>query len=142
MTASDGDVDEMPVPPLDDRALDALLNGAPSNQAGLDWLLPFVEGLEKASQEPAPVVRPALALLLKEGFSPANGAVLADAPAAAGPAPAATEAPKGVVPPAPSPLRAGRRPALRGALTRVAGLSLVAKVGLGAGVVAPHNTSA
>jgi hypothetical protein len=121
MTASDGDVDEMPVPPLDDRALDALLNGAPSAQSGLDWLLPFVEDLEKASQEPAPVVRPALALLLKEGFSPVNGAVVAGVPA---------------------PPRAVRRPVLRGALTRVAGLSLVAKVGLGAGVAAATTTAA
>jgi hypothetical protein len=64
MSGSDGDVDEMPVPPLDDRALEALLSGAPSAQSGFDWLVPFVEDLEKAAQEPAPVVRPALALLL------------------------------------------------------------------------------
>ncbi|HJV09312.1 MAG TPA: hypothetical protein VJ653_06505, partial [Acidimicrobiales bacterium] len=61
---------EMPVPALDDRALEALLNGAPSAQADFDWLLPLVEDLDKASREPAPVVRPALALLLQQGFSP------------------------------------------------------------------------
>ena len=130
MSGSDGDVDEMPVPPLDDRALEALLSGAQA-QSGFDWLTPFVEDLERASQEPAPVVKPALALLLKEGFPPANGA----APAVTGPAPAA-------MPPAPSPERAVLRPVLRGALGRVAGLGLVAKAGLGFGLVAASTTAA
>lgn len=129
MSTSDGDVDEMPVPPLDDRALDALLSGAPSAQSGFDWLVPFVGDLEKASQEPAPVVRPALALLLKEGFSPANGL-----PAAPGPAPA-------VIPPAPRTERAAR-PVFRGALGRVTGLGLLAKAGLGFGLVAASATAA
>ena len=129
MSRSDGDVNDMPVPPLDDRALEALLSGAQA-QSGFDWLTPFVEDLERAAQEPAPVVRPALALLLKEGFAPANGA-----PAATGPAPAA-------LPPAPSPERAVLRPVLRGALGRVAGLGLVAKAGLGLGVVAASTTAA
>ena len=131
MSGSDGDVDEMPVPPLDDRALEALLSGAQA-QSGFDWLIPFVEDLEKASQEPAPVVRPALALLLKEGFTPANGTVL---PAATGPAPAA-------MPPAPSTQRAVLRPVLRGALGRVAGLGLLAKAGLGFSLVAASTTAA
>ena len=80
MTGFDGDVDEMPTPPLDDRALESLLNGAPSAQSGFDWLLPFVEDLEKASQEPAPVVKPALAHLLSEGFSTEIGDLLAAGP--------------------------------------------------------------
>ena len=80
MSGFDGDVDEMPTPPLDDRALDALLNGVPSAQSGLDWLLPFVEDLEKAAQEPAPVVQPALARLLSEGFSTEVGDLLAAGP--------------------------------------------------------------
>ena len=130
MSGSDGDVDEMPVPPLDDRALEALLSGAQA-QSGFDWLTPFVEDLERASQEPAPVVRPALALLLKEGFTPVNGA----APAAPGPAPAA-------MPPAPSTERAVVRPVLRGALGRVAALSLLAKAGLGFSLVAASTTAA
>jgi hypothetical protein len=82
VTGFDGDVDEMPTPPLDDRALEALLSGAPSAQSGFDWLLPFVEDLEKASREPAPVVQPALARLLSEGFSPELGEVLAARPPA------------------------------------------------------------
>ena len=131
MNGCDGDVDEMPVPPLDDRALEALLSGAPSAQSGFDWLVPFVEDLEKASQEPAPVVRPALALLLKEGLTPVNGA----APAAPGPAPAA-------MPPAPRTERAFVRPVLRGALGRVAALSLLAKAGLGFSLVAASTTAA
>ena len=140
MTGSDGDVDEMPVPPLDDRALEALLSGAPSAQSGFDWLVPFVEDLEKAAQEPAPVVRPALALLLKEGFTPANGTVLATTPedtvrAVPGPAPAA-------MPPAPRTERAVVRPVLRGAFGRIAGLGLLAKAGLGFGLVAASTTAA
>jgi hypothetical protein len=131
MSGSDGDVDEMPVPPLDDRALEALLSGAPSAQSGFDWLVPFVEDLERASQEPAPVVKPALALLLKEGFSPVTGA----APVVSGPAPAA-------LPPAPRTERAVLRPVLRGALGRAAGLGLVAKAGLGFGLVAASTTAA
>ena len=131
MSGSDGDVDEMPVPPLDDRALEALLSGAHA-QSGFDWLMPFVEDLERASQDPAPVVRPALALLLKEGFTPANGTVL---PAATGPAPAA-------MPPAPSTERAVRRPVVRGARGRLAGLGLLAKAGLGFGLVAARTTAA
>ena len=120
----------MPVPPLDDRALEALLSGAPA-QSGFDWLVPFVEDLEKASQEPAPVVSPVLALLLKEGFTPASGVL----PAAPGPAPAA-------MPPAPRAERAVVRPVLRGALGRVAGLGLLAKAGLGFGLVAASTTAA
>lgn len=140
MSGSDGDLDEMPVPPLDDRALEALLSGAPSAQSGFDWLVPFVEDLERASQEPAPVVKPALALLLKEGFPPATGTVPVTAPenavpAAPSPAPAA-------LPPAPRTERAVLRPVLRGALGRVAGLGLVAKAGLGFGLVAASTTAA
>ena len=130
MSPSDGDLDEMPVPPLDDRALDALLGGAPA-QSGIDWLVPFVEDLERASLKPAPVVRPALALLLKEGFTPAGGAN----PLATSPAPA-------VVPPAPRPPRAVLRPVSRGAFGRVAGLGLLAKAGLGFGLVAASTTAA
>jgi hypothetical protein len=82
VTSSGGDVHEMPAPPLDDRALEALLNGAPSAQSGFDWLLPFVEDLEKASREPAPVVQPALAHLLSDGFSSEIGDLLAAGPPA------------------------------------------------------------
>ena len=139
MSGLDGDVDEMPVPPLDDRALEALLSGAPSAQSGFDWLVPFVEDLEKVSQEPAPVVRPALALLLKEGFSPAIGTAPATAqdaaPTAPSPAPAA-------MPPAPRAERPVLRPVLRGALGRVAGLGLLAKAGLGFSLVAASTTAA
>lgn len=129
MSGPGGSPYEMPVPHLDDRALEALLSGAPA-QSGFDWLVPFVEDLERASQEPAPVVSPVLALLLKDGFPPA-GAV----PLATGPAPAA-------VPPAPSTQRAVVRPVLRGALGRVAGLGLLAKAGLGFGLVAASTTAA
>ena len=130
MSRSDGDVNKMPVPPLDDRALEALLSGAQA-QSGFDWLVPFVEDLERASRGPAPVVRPALALLLKEGFTPVNGTV----PAALSPAPAA-------MPPAPRFERAVLRPVLRGALGRVAGLGLLAKAGLGFSLVAASTTAA
>jgi hypothetical protein len=80
VSGAGGDVHEMPTPFLDDRALEALLNGAPSGQSGFDWLVPFVEDLERASQAPAPVVQPALARMLAEGFSPELGEVLAAGP--------------------------------------------------------------
>jgi hypothetical protein len=79
VTGFDGDVDEMTTP-LDDRALEALLSGASSAQSGFDWLLPFVEDLEKASRQPAPVIQPALARLLSEGFSTEMGNLLAAGP--------------------------------------------------------------
>ncbi len=139
MSGLDGDVDEMPVPPLDDRALEALLSGAPSAQSGFDWLVPFVEDLEKASQEPAPVVRPALALLLKEGFSPA---IAAPATAPDGAAPTAPSPAPAAMPPAPRAERPVLRPVLRGALGRVAGLGLLAKAGLGFSLVAASTTAA
>lgn len=146
MSASDGDVSEMPVPPLDDdRALDALLNGGSSAQPGLDWLLPFVADLEKASQEPAPVVRPALALLLQQGFSPESGTAPAAAPQGAvptGAAPAATGPATAAMPPSPSTERPFLRPVLRGALSRAGGLSLLAKAGLGLGLIAASSTAA
>jgi hypothetical protein len=127
MSPFDGDRGEMPVPPLDDRALEALLNGAHPGQSGLDWLLPFVEDLDRAAQEPAPVVRPALAVLLRDGFTPA------DTSPAQAPAPA---------PVLPSPTPARPRPALRAALLRVAGLSVLAKAGLGASVALAGTTAA
>lgn len=80
MTDFDGDVHEMAIPSLDDRALEALLHGGPSAQSGFDWLQPFVEDLGMASREPAPVVRPALARLLSEGFSTELGDLLAAGP--------------------------------------------------------------
>jgi hypothetical protein len=118
MSPSDGYTDEMPSPILDDRALDALLRGTPSPQSGLDWLVPFVEDLGQASSEPAPVVHPALARLLADGFSISGG----DQP---------------VVPavPAPTPSRARF-------VRRLAGLGLAAKVALGVGVAAASTTAA
>ena len=118
MSPADGYTDEMPSPILDDRALDALLRGAPSPQSGLDWLVPFVEDLGQASSEPAPVVHPALARLLAEGFSTSGG----DQP---------------VVPAVPAPTQSRAR--LAG---RLAGLGLAAKVALGVGVAAASTTAA
>lgn len=146
MSASDGDVSEMPVPPLDDdRALEALLSGGSSPQSGLDWLLPFVADVERASQEPAPVVRPALALLLQHGFTPESGTATAVAPNGAVPAGAvlaATGPATAAMPPSPSTERPVLRPVLRGALRRAGGLGLLAKVGLGFGLVAASTTAA
>ena len=113
MTDPDGHLGEMPAPTLDDRALEALLNGAAPAQSGLDWLQPFVEELGRAALQPAPVVRPALAALLRDGSTP---------PATA----AATIAP----PP---------RRRDRGRLSR---LSLLAKVGLGVSVAVATATAA
>lgn len=116
MTAPGGDVGEMAVPPLDDRALDALLSGSPADQSGFDWLIPFVEELGEASREPAPVVRPALALLLAEGFAAAPNDV-----------------------PAPAPRPGGERKRLA---DRLAGRGIFAKAALGAALVAASATAA
>ena len=59
----------MPLPPLDDRALEALLSGASSPPAGFDWLVPFVEDLGNVARRPAPERTPALAALLAGGVS-------------------------------------------------------------------------
>ena len=135
MTHFGGDVEEMPVPPLDDRALDALLSGAPA-ESGFDWLLPFVEDLGAASRGPAPAMTPALALLLTEGFSTEKG----DLPATAasnvtGPAPQAAGLPKWRKKMLISEL-------LAGLVAKFAGLGMAAKAGLGLTLAAASTTAA
>lgn len=129
MSHFDGDVNEMPVPPLDDRALDALLSGSSSAPTGFGWLLPFVDGLGEAACTPAPVIQPALALLLTEGFS-AGGFSTESSFAETVAAPAPT-----VSAPAVSPSR-------RRFLSRLAAMGLVAKVAMGVGVAAASTTAA
>ena len=95
MSDFDGDVEEMLVPPLDDRALEALLGGVTSPRSDFDWLVPFVEELGAVVSRSAPVLQPALATLLADGFSTDKG----DLPATAasnvtGPAPQAAGLPK------------------------------------------------
>ena len=123
MTHFDGDTDKMPVPSLDDRALEALLSGARSPQAGFDWLVPFVEDLGEACSEPAPVVRPALALLLAEGFSTGTAGL------------PATGTGNGA---RPAPAAAGRAKWS----TKLRGIGLAAKAGLGLALIAASTTAA
>jgi hypothetical protein len=135
MTHFDGDVEEMPVPPLDDRALDALLSGAPA-EPGFDWLLPFVEDLGAASRGSAPATTPALALLLTEGFSTEKG----DLPATAasnvtGPAPQAAGLPKWR-----KKMLIGEL--LAGLVAKVAGLGMATKAGMGLALAAASTTAA
>jgi hypothetical protein len=130
-------MDEMPVPPLDDRALEALLTGAPAVQSDFDWLVPFVEDLEGTSAGPAPVVRPALATLLVQGFSTEMG----DLPATAasnvtGPAPQAAGLPKW------RKKRMLISELLAGLATKLAGLGMAAKAGLGLTLAAASTTAA
>jgi hypothetical protein len=137
MTHFDGDMDEMPVPPLDDRALEALLTGARAGQSGFDWLIPFVEDLEGTSAGPAPVVRPALATLLVQGFSTEKG----DLPATAasnvtGPAPQAAGLPTW------RKKRMLISELLAGLATKLAGLGMAAKAGLGLTLAAASTTAA
>ena len=122
MSHFDGDVDEMPVPPLDDRALEALLSGAPSPQSGFDWLLPFVEELGEASRGSAPPMTPALALLVAEGFSIDKVDL---------PAPQAAGRPNW-----------RRKLVLTGLAAKFGSLGLVAKAALGLTLVAASTTAA
>ncbi|HEV2759090.1 MAG TPA: hypothetical protein VGV86_05930 [Acidimicrobiales bacterium] len=126
----------MPVPPLDDRALEALLSGAPSAQSGFDWLIPFVEDLGEASSGSAPAMTPALALLVAEGISTEKG----DLPATAasnvtGPAPQAAGLPKWRKKMLITEL-------LAGLAAKFAGLGMVAKAGLGLTLAAASTTAA
>lgn len=137
MSPVDGHSNEMPVPPLDDRALEALLSGARSAPSGLDWLLPFVEELAEASSQPAPVVRPALAALLAEG-SAATSTTRVDGVAAA--AAVAAVAPVVALAPAAAWAASPRKHRRLGA--KLAGLGLAAKVALGVAVAAASTTVA
>jgi|GEM_PF-3101440 hypothetical protein len=110
MSPGGGDRHEMPSPTLDERALDALLSGSRSAPAGFDWLVPFVEDLGEASSQPAPVIRPALALLLAEGFGP---------------------------PAAPAPERRARRSRLAARVAAGLGLALAGTTAAGAAGVLP-----
>ncbi|CAA9237031.1 MAG: hypothetical protein AVDCRST_MAG10-1404 [uncultured Acidimicrobiales bacterium] len=118
----DGDVGEMPVPPLDDRALEALLSGGSSAQSGFDWLLPFVEELGEASRGSAPPMTPALALLVAEGFS--IDKVELPAPNAAGRS------------------TWTRKPVLTGLAAKFASLGMVGKAAMGLTLVAASTTAA
>jgi len=127
----------MPVPPLDDRALEALLSGAPSAQSGFDWLLPFVKDLGVASSRPVPVVRPALDMFLANGISTEKG----DLPATAasnvtGPAPQAAGLPKW------RKKKMLISELLAGLTTKLAGLGMAAKAGLGLTLAAASTTAA
>jgi len=136
MTHFDGDLSEMPVPPLDDRALEALLSGAPPAQSGFDWLVPFVEDLGETASGPAPATKPALAMLLAQGFSTEKG----DLPATAasnvtGPASQAAGLPKWRKKMLISEL-------LAGLVTQFAGLGMAAKAAMGLTLAAASTTAA
>jgi len=126
----------MPFPPLDDRALEALLSGAPCAQSGFDWLFSFVEGLDEATSGPAPAMKPALAMLVAQGFSTEKG----DLPATAasnvtGPAPQAAGLPKWRKKMLLSEL-------LAGLTTKLVGLGMAAKAGMGLTLAAASTTAA
>jgi hypothetical protein len=130
MTRVGGDMDEMPIPTLDDRALETLMSGAHSPQSGFDWLFPFVRELETASNEPAPVPTPALATLLGHGFgkgqvelSPTDGRVLRFVPR-------------------PAPAHRRTRKLLVGGRTERAGVGVVAKAAIGLALVAASASAA
>ena len=136
MTDFDGYVNEMPVAELDDRALNAVLNGASSAESEFEWLIPFVDDLGALATAPPPVLKPALATLLAEGFSIEKG----DLPATAasnvtGPARQAAGLPKWRKKLIVSEL-------LAGIAAKLAGLGIAAKAGLGLTVAAASVTSA
>jgi len=118
-------MNEMPIPPLDDRALEALLTGVNHGQSDFEWLVPFVENLGEVASGPAPVLKPALATLLTEGFSTEKGDLSATAASnVTGPAPQAAGLPK------------WRRKMLisellAGLATKLAGLGAAAKAAVG-----------
>jgi len=127
----------MPVPPLDDRALEALLSGSPSAQSGFDWLVPFVEDLEAASSRPVPVVRPALVMFLAKGISTEKGDLSATAASnVTGPAPQAAGLPKW------RKKKMLISELLAGLTTKLAGLGMAAKAGMGLTLAAASTTAA
>ena len=131
MTNFDGDVDEMPVHPLDDQALDALLSGAHA-ESGFDWLIPFVEDLVEATRGSAPPMTPALALLVTEGVSTEKGDVPATvARRVIGRAPQAAGRP-----------RWRSKLVLTGLAAKFTGLGMVAKSGIGLSLVVASTTAA
>ena len=137
MTHFDGDLSEMPVSPLDDRALEALLSGAPPAQSGFDWLVAFVEDLGEAASGPAPATKPALAMLLAQGFSTEKG----DLPATAasnvtGPASQAAGLPKW------RKKKMLISELLAGLVTQFAGLGMTAKAAMGLTLAAASTTAA
>ena len=137
MTHFDGDVNEMPVSTLDDRALEALLGGGLPAQSGFDWLVPFVGELGEAASTPAPVVRPALALLLAQGFSIEKGDLSATAASnVTGPASQAAGLPKW------RKKKMIISELLAGITTKLAGLGMAAKAGLGLTLAAASTTAA
>jgi len=127
----------MPVPPFDDRALEALLSGAPSAQSGFDWLLPFVEDLGVASSRPVPVVRPALVMFLANGISTEKGELPATAASnVTGPAPQAAGLPKW------RKKKMLISELLAGLATKLGGLGMAAKAGMGLTLAAASTTAA
>ena len=137
MTHFDGDLSEMPVPPLDDRALEALLSGSPSAQSGFDWLVPFVEDLAEAASGSAPATKPALTMLLAQGFSIEKGDLSATAASnVTGPAPQAAGLPKW------RKKKMLISELLAGLVTQFAGLGMAAKAAMGLTLAAASTTAA
>lgn len=136
MSHFDGDSDEMTIPPLDDRALEAVRAGASFAGNDFAWLGAFAEDLRAAATRPVPVVRPALATLLAEGISTEKS----DLPATAasnvtGPVSQAAGLPK------------WRRKMLitellSGLAAKLAGLGMAAKAGMGLSLAAASATAA
>jgi hypothetical protein len=135
MSLFDGDMGEMPTPPLDEPALEALMNGRQSTPSAFEWLRPVVEDLEIVASGQAPVLQPALATLLAEGFSIEKGDLLVTAASkVTGPAPQAAGLPK---------WRKRKLSELfAGLMAKLAGLGLAAKIGLGLGVAAASVSGA
>ncbi|MGH9189925.1 MAG: hypothetical protein ACRD0Q_07835 [Acidimicrobiales bacterium] len=136
MSHFDGDSYEMPIPPLDDRALEAVRGGSSSAGEGFAWLGAFVEDLGAVATRPVPVLRPALATLLAEGISTEKSDLSATAASnVTGPAPQAAGLPK------------WRRrmlisELLSGLAAKLAGLGMAAKAGMGLSLAAASVTAA
>ena len=135
MTGSGDYSTEMFRNPLDDAAIEAFFTGQPAGEE-LAPLAGLVEDLRSMASGPAPVPSMQLAKMLAEGFSTANGDLLVTAASnVPGPAPQAAGLPK------------WRKKMLLSELlaaltTKLAGLGMAAKAGMGLTLAAASTTAA
>ncbi len=132
MSTFDDYDDEMLRRPLDDKAIEALFAGRPTDDRDLAPLASLFAELRDLATTTAPAPSPGLAAVLAGGFSPEKGDLLATAASnVTGPAPQAAGLPS-----------RRRRNMIEVLLAKIASAGLVAKAGLTAGALTLSATAA